>query len=127
MRSVFVGGFVAGSSTLAMKILSFTVCLTISTGSETSHSMVVSFGGRYSDANIGWSATPNRWEEFGCSEVSDELDVSDEIGLGMSPRADVSSFPEIPSSTSAILGEVGLNGLGKGKADVCAGVNVNGP
>ena len=58
--SVVVEGFVAGSCACAMKLASPNPCLTISTGSETFHSMGVSFGRKQFEPRNGLSATPDR-------------------------------------------------------------------
>lgn len=117
----------AGSSALLTKLDSSSICLALSAGSETLHSIGVSFARRGFDASSGWRATPDREPEPEQSEdESGRSDASDEKGLGMRPRP-VGSFP---SPISKMRGEDGpkfANGLGRGSADAGAGVYVRAP
>jgi len=124
MRSVFVGGFVAGSRTIARNAGSFVICLAIFAGSETFHSISDSSEEGPLEAKNGWSLTPNRRSRSG--QLEDESDESDAT-LGMSPR---SADPSFPFPVSAIHGEHGVEsaeGSWRGGWDVGAGVQVRAP
>lgn len=101
MRSVCVGGFVAGWFTFARNVALPSTCLAMAAGSETFQSIEVSSD--RSKASNGWSVIPKRWSESEQSE--EESDELDEMGLGISPKPMDPSFP-FPVST--IRGRYGL-------------------
>jgi len=102
---------VAGSCALLRNSASFSTCLTVSTGSETFHSIDVSLGRRQSDARNRLRVNPNWW--LGSEQSEDESDELDGITPGTTPGP---SHPSYLSPRSRICGEHGLrsaNGLGK--------------
>ena len=125
MRSVVVEGVVAGWSAFARNALSYVTCLAISTGSETFHSIGVSFDKTLFETRIGWSVNPGRWS--GSERSEEESDESDEMELGIISRP---VDPPFPFSTSKIRGLHGLasaKGLGRGRWEAGAGVQARAP
>ena len=105
----------AGSHTLLRNPASFSTCLTMSTGSETSHSIGVSLGRRQSDASNRLRVNPNWW--LWSEQSEDESDESDGIRPGTTPG--ITPGPTnapFPPPRSKACGEHGLrsaNGLGR--------------
>jgi len=59
MRSVFVGGSVAGLPAITRNAALFSTCLAMSAGSETFHSIGVSSDEEPLGVRDGWSVSPN--------------------------------------------------------------------
>ena len=113
IRSVFIGGSVAGSCALARYAASSNTYLAIFAGWETFHSIGVSSDEGPFKARNRWSVISNRLSGSGKSE--EESDEPDEMRLGICPRP---VNPSFPFPMSMIPGEYGVGsakGLGRGE------------